>query len=166
MKLNWHPSVIAMLLAVLQSLFVRESSMAVLASMAVGLFALAVAAAGFFRSRRPRWRVAASRLIPAALYISILMSHLPLRAVFRIYRPAFDRAAAMIEKGSPPDTPFWIGPFRIRMAGRRGDSGTPYLATNTDRQEIDGFVRHPKGHGFNIWSCVALDDGWSCIAED
>jgi len=53
-----------------------------------------------------------------------------------------------------------------RHTSRKGDSGTPYLATNTDRQEIDGFVRHPKGLGFNIWSCVDLDDGWSCIAED
>lgn len=166
MKIKWYPSAIAILLAFLQSLFVREDSMAVFASMAVGLCALIFTVMGFFQSQRPRWRVVASRLIPATLYIGTLLSHLPLRTVFRVYRPDFDRAAAMIEKSTPPDTPFWIGPFRITMVGRRGDSGAPYLATNKDQWEIDGFVRHPKGHGFNLWSCVPLDDAWSCIAED
>ncbi len=57
-------------------------------------------------------------------------------------------------------------PSRIKMAGRRGDSGTPYLSLNQEGWEIDGFVWHPDGHGFNLWLCITLDDAWSYISED
>jgi hypothetical protein len=160
------PSGIGVLAAVWLSLFIREDTIAVLSSMGVGLFAVAFAVAECLRPRRPRWQILAAWLIPAALFTGITCSHLPLRLVFRLYRVDFDRVATRIENGTPPETPFWIGPFRITMVGRRGDSGTPYVATNRDTSEIDGFVKHPKGHGFNLWSCVPLDDAWSYIAED
>ena len=57
-------------------------------------------------------------------------------------------------------------PSRIKMAGRRGDSETPYLSLNQEEWEIDGFVWHPDGYGFNLWSCITLDDAWSYISED
>ena len=83
-----------------------------------------------------------------------------------IHRAEFDRVASQIEAGIPPATPFWIGPFKIKMAGRRGDSGTPYLSSNQEDWEIDGFVKDPLGRGFNLWSCITLDNEWSYIAED
>lgn len=156
----------AALTAVLLSLFVREELFLLLCSMAVGLFALAFAVIGCLAAHRPRWQVLVIWLIPATLFITIACSHLPLRLTFRAHRAQFDRVAALIEQGAPPAVPFWIGPFRIKMVGRRGDSGTPYVATNRDSSEIDGFVKHPKGHGFNLWSCIPLDDSWAYIAED
>lgn len=160
------PSGIAVLTAVALSLFVRDYSILLLVSLGVGLFALAIAVEGCFRPRRPRWRILAARLIPAALFIGIACTHLPLRLVFSLHRAEFDRVASLIESGTQPQTPFRIGLFRIRMAGLRDPSGTPYLATNEDRWEIEGFVRHPKGQGFNLWSCVTLDESWSYIKED
>jgi hypothetical protein len=157
---------IAFLAAVFLSVFMREGSMILLCSMVVGLFAVAFALAGCIRSRRPRWHTLSLWLVPAAVFVSISCSHLPLRLVFRLHRAEFDRVATLIEKGTPPAVPFWIGPFRITMVGRRGDSGTPYVATNTEKSEIDGFVRHPEGHGFNLWSWIPLDESWSYIAED
>jgi hypothetical protein len=100
------------------------------------------------------------------VFAAVAGSGLPLRFVFHLYRTDFDRVAAQIESGTPPPTPFWIGPFRIRMVGRRGDHGIPYVATNEDESEIDGFVKHPDGHGFNLWSSVTLDEAWAYIAED
>ena len=40
------------------------------------------------------------------------------------------------------------------------------LVLVADTYEINGFVRHPDGQGFNLWSCIRLDDAWSYIAED
>ena len=160
------PSGIAVLAATLVSLFLREDTVGILASFVVVLFALALALARCLRTQRPRWQILASTLIPAALFAGIACSSLPLRLVFRLHRAEFDRVASQIEMGTPPATPFWIGPFKIKMVGRRGDSGTPYVATNEEKSEIDGFVSHPKGDGFNLWSCVTLDDKWAYIAED
>jgi hypothetical protein len=160
------PSVIAVLAAILVSLFLREDTIGLLASLVVALFALALALARCLRPQRPRWKILVATLVPALLFCVVASSTLPLRLVFRLHRAEFDRVASQIEIGAPPATPFWIGPFKIKMVGRRGDSGTPYVATNQEKSEIDGFVRHPDGHGFNLWSCVRLDDQWSYIAED
>ncbi len=160
------PSGIAILAAILVSVFLREYTIGILASLVVALFALAFALARCLRPQRPRWQILASTVIPAALFAGIACSSLPLRFMFRLHRAEFDRVASQIEMGTPPATPFWIGPFKIKMVGRRGDTGTPYVATNEEKSEIDGFVKHPKGHGFNLWSCVTLDDRWAYIAED
>jgi hypothetical protein len=160
------PSGIAVLAAFLVSVFLREDTVGILASFVVALFALALALARCLRPQRPRWQILASTLIPAVVFAGITCSNLPLRLVFRLHRAEFDRVVSQIEMGALPATPFWIGPFKIKMVGRRGDSGTPYVATNEEKSEIDGFVKHPKGNGFNLWSCVTLDDKWAYIAED
>ncbi len=105
-------------------------------------------------------------VIPAVLYIAITLPNIPLKIVFGVYRAEFDQVATQIEKGNPPETPFWIGPFKINKTGlrRRRQTAALYLASNNDKWEINGFVRDPNG--FNLWSCVKLDDSWSYIEED
>ena len=162
------PSSIAVVAAILVSIFLIEESIGILSCLAVvGLVALTVAGVRCIHTKDSRWRVLVLTLVPAAIiFVGIAWPHIPLRLAFRIYRAEVDRAASQIETGTPPQTPFWIGPFKIKMAGRRGNSGTPYLSSNQDEWEIDGFVKHPEGHGFNLWSCIQLDDTWSYIAED
>jgi len=160
------PSTVAVVVAILVSIFLIEETIVILSCLAVGLVALVVAVIQCIHTKHSRWRVLVLTLAPAALFVGIVWSHIPLRIAFRIHRAEFDRVASQIEAGAPPATPFWIGPFRIKMAGHRCDSGTPYLSSNQEEWEIDGFVRHPHGQGFNLWSCITLDDEWSYIAED
>ena len=160
------PSAIAILAAVIVSVFLIEDTIVILSCMAVALVGIAVAAVRCIHAKRSRLRVLAVTLAPVVVFVSIAWTHLPVRVVFHTLRLRFEQAASQIEAGAPPATPFWIGPFKIRMAARRGDSGTPYLASNEESYEINGFVRHPEGHGFNLWSCIRLDDAWSYIAED
>ena len=164
------PSVIAIVAAVLVSLFLIEHTLVILSCLAVAMVflmvSLVVSVGRSIHRKHSLWQAMLFTLVPAILFVGIASTHIPLRITFRLYRAEFDRAAAQIEAGDPPATPFWIGPFKIKMAGRRGDSGTPYLSSNQAEWEIEGFVRHPDGHGFNIWSCITLDDEWSYIAED
>ncbi|MCP4135982.1 MAG: hypothetical protein GY754_33745 [bacterium] len=160
------PGAVAVGAAILVCVFLIEETLVKLSCMAVGLMALSLAVVRSINTKHSRWRVLASTLIPAVLFIGIAWTHVPLRIAFRIYRSEFDRVASQIESGTPPLVPFRIGPFKIEMVGRRRDSGPPYLGSNQDEWEINGFVKHPDGHGFNLWSCIRLDDVWSYIAED
>lgn len=160
------PSAIALLMAIVISIVVIEDTSVILICLAVALVGLATAAVRSIHAKESRLHAIGLTLAPVVIFVVVAWSHLPLRLAFRVLRPQFDEAALQIQASNPPDAPFWIGPFRIKMAGRRGDSGTPYLASNEDTWEINGFVRHPDGHGFNLWSCITLDDAWSYISED
>jgi hypothetical protein len=105
-------------------------------------------------------------VLPLILYFAIIVTDLPLRLAFTLNRTEFDRVAARVENNDAPQTPFWIGPFRIAMAGKRGGSGAVYLAANSNQWEINGFVPNPEGRGFNLWSASQLDDRWSFVVED
>jgi len=160
------PSAIAVLTAVFVSITLVDDVVVILACMTVALVGLGVAGVRSIQTGGSRWRAFGSAMTPVVLFVAIAWSHVPLHIAFRLHRSQFDEVAAQIEAGDPPVTPFWIGPFKIERAGRRGASGTPYLAVNAEPSEVDGFVRHPDGHGFNLWSCITLDDSWSVIAED
>ena len=160
------PSAVAILAACLVSIVLIERVTVILTCAAIVWVTVAVAGVRWALTRTSRWRAIGATIAPAILFVAIAGSHLPLRLAFRLYRSQFEQAALQIEAANPPATPFRIGPFKIRMAGRRGDSGTPYLASNDETYEINGFVRHPDGYGFNLWSCITLDDAWSYIAED
>ncbi len=115
----------------------------VIASLVVGQCALVAGVTRCWRPQRHRLSVFTRTLFPAVVFAAVAGSGLPLRFVFHLYRTDFDRVAAQIESGTPPPTPFWIGPFKIKMVGRRGDRGIPYVATNEDESEVDGFVSDP-----------------------
>jgi hypothetical protein len=160
------PSAIAALTAVIVTIVLIEDTIVLLACLLVALIGFAVTAVRCIQTKHSRLRALGLTLAPAIVFLAIAWSHFPLRLTFRILRPRFEQVASQIEAGTPPATPFWIGPFKIKMVGRHGEAGTPYLASNAKSYEIDGFVRHPDGRGFNLWSCIRLDDAWSYIAED
>lgn len=160
------PSTFAVLSAVFVSIVLIEDTIILLACLAVALVTPAIASIRCIHPKRSRWRAFGLTITPAILFILIAWSHIPLRLVFWFHRSQFEQVVSEFEAGNPPATPFRIGPFKIKVAGRRGESGTPYLATNEESSEIEGFVRHPDGQGFNLWSCITLDDEWSYIAED
>ncbi len=160
------PSAIAVLAAIFVSVFLIEDTIVILSCMAVALVGSAVAVVRCIYTKRSRWRAPGLTIAPVILFVAITWSHIPVRLVFHACRTKFDQVASQIDAGTPPATPFWIGPYKIEMAGRRGDAGTPYVCRNQVSGEITGFVKHPEGRGFNIWSCIRLDDEWSYIAED
>ena len=104
--------------------------------------------------------------LPWLLFGAVCWSQAPLRLAFLAYRPQFEQVARSIETGREPQTPLTIGPFRIVAVGRRYGTGTPYLATVGPPGDLEGFVRDPAGRGFNLWSCVRLNDHWSFVSED
>ncbi|MDP6046437.1 MAG: hypothetical protein QGH94_13305 [Phycisphaerae bacterium] len=158
------PGLVAVLAAVVVSLALIPVMIELLLCFVLATVTLALAVTRCINARGSRLRVFASTIIPAVLFVGIVCTHTPLRLAFWAYRGEFDQVACQMEAGEQPQTPFWIGPFNIRMAGRRGK--IPYLASNNEPYEIDGFARHPAGQGFNLWSCITLDDTWSYIRED
>ena len=105
-------------------------------------------------------------LAPTVLFVSLSSSHLPLRLAFQWYQDDFEAIARNLQEGRSPETPFRVGPFLVTEVGRRSGDSIPYFDVRGQRQEVEGFVRHPLGDGFNLWSCISLTENWSYIAED
>ena len=138
------PSVIAVVAAILVSILLMEETVVILSCLAVALVGLYVALVRCIQPKRSRWRALVLTLVPALLFVTIAGSHIPLRLAFRMYRAEFDRAASQIEAGTPPATPFRIGPFRIRMAGRRISTDDPYSHSYAGGSTISSlFFFHP-----------------------
>lgn len=75
-----------------------------------------------------------------------------------------DAIAQRIKDGEAIATPFKIGPYQIKEAGIRNN--VVFLWTKTKPSGCSGFVQHPKGDGFNLWSCKKVTPNWAYISED
>ena len=150
--------------AFLVSVFIRENSGVKIIAGAVGSISLAATWWGFHQTQYPLRQIILHRFVFAAVFVGLVWYNLPLKAVFYVSRPAFEQAASQLLKSGEVKTPFWIGPFRIRYAGVK--NSVPYLGTNKGEWEIEGFVRHPEGEGFNPWSFKKLDRNWAYVSED
>ncbi len=99
-----------------------------------------------------------------AILLSVATSNWPLQAAYVLSRPSFDRVAAQVRAGEPPNTPCSIGLFRIRKA-EMYHNGIVCLWTNTTGST--GFVQTgPDDLPFNLWSHTQLDNSWQFISED
>jgi len=108
-------------------------------------------------------------LIGSIVVVSLSWTGAPLKIAFQAHQEEFDAISSKLIKGEEVSFPLWIGPFRFVDGGvrKRGDSPeTPYLAANTNRYEVNGFVRNPDGSGFNLWTMLPLNDQWSYVEED
>lgn len=100
----------------------------------------------------------------AGLVAAMGMANLPLRIVFFAFQGEFDRLAGELAAGKPVRFPASIGPFELIAGGVRDQ--TPYFIDSGNANEINGFVNHPEGHGFNIWSVTPLGRDWAYVSED
>lgn len=105
-------------------------------------------------------------LIGVLLGLGLALTHAPLRVAFVYSEPEFDSLAERLMNQEDVDFPLWVGPFRVVDGGIREGAQVPYLMTSGDVHEINGFVRHPTGYGFNIWSMISLGGNWSYVRED
>ena len=100
----------------------------------------------------------------AAMIVALGWTNLPLRLVFSAFRGDFDRLTGELVAGKTVTYPTSIGPFQFIAGGVRGE--TAYLISSGDPHEINGFVNHPEGYGFNIFSVSPVGGGWAYICED
>ncbi|MEM1070979.1 MAG: hypothetical protein AAGI63_18885 [Planctomycetota bacterium] len=101
-----------------------------------------------------------------AILLATLVLGTPLRLAFRLSRPSLDRIAERVADEEQIQTPFWVGPFRIRKA-ELDRNGVVCLWTDDSPQGRTGFVRHePSELPFNLWSHTVLDHDWQLIHED
>ncbi len=156
----------ALALSVFLSLIVRERVAVLLATLLIILiWIFSVSILACIR-KKFHWRTATVHLCSLTIFATSSLYSLPLKLAFSVYEAEFENAVARLSDHSTPSiTPMRIGPFTIHQIGQR-KSGVPYLATNKDSWEINGFVRHPEGHGFNLWSEITLNENWAYIAED
>lgn len=104
--------------------------------------------------------------ITAALIVSVLGTHWPLRLAYAQSRPAFDQVAEQVRAGNATKTPGWIGLFYIEKA-EIYHNGVVCLWTNDHPNGPTGFVQHgPENLPFNIWTKILLDDTWQFVSED
>lgn len=75
-----------------------------------------------------------------------------------------EKIAMQIKNGETIETPFYLGVYKIKEVGIR--KNTVYLWTDPDPSGPTGFVQHPEGVGFNLWSATNVDDNWAYIKED
>ena len=101
-----------------------------------------------------------------AVLLSVVTSNWPLQAAYVLSRTSFDRVAEQVRAGDPPDTPCFIGLFRIRKA-EVYRNGIVCLWTDDDSGGPTGFVQTgPHDLPFNLWSHTPLDNSWQFISED
>ncbi len=152
--------------AILLSVWVREESLVYLVSFLIAALGAGSAIVGGVAAVGYRRQALLLTLAPTIVFVVLSCSHWPLKLAFHFYEDEFEAIARSLENGEVLQTPTRVGPFRIQEVGRRSDGAVPYLDVRGRKGEIVGFVRHPLGEGFNLWSCITLTDNWSFIAED
>ena len=89
--------------------------------------------------------------VTAALIVSVLGTHWPLRLAYAHSKPAFDQVAAQVRAGDATKAPGWVGLFYIEKA-EIYHNGVVCLWTNDHPNGPTGFVQHgPENLPFNIW---------------
>ena len=162
---EWYvPALQATFLACVISVVVIEQTVVIVSAILCVVACLIMAAALAFERRSSSRQILTACLLPAALFVGLTCSHLPLKLAFASQRGAFDRAADAILAGEPPELARWYGPFRIVAWGDR--AGTPYLVLRGEDGNPEVFAREPEGRGFNIWSIIHIDGQWSFVSED
>jgi hypothetical protein len=114
------------------------------------------------------YRMKLLAVVAATIALTVVPTHWPLRLVFAISRPGFERLAVQLERGKAPQTPTRIGPFCVREAGIK-DHSYAFFWTTTHPSGSMGFVKCPDeflASEFNIWFKLALGNGWHLVVED
>ncbi|MEO0806468.1 MAG: hypothetical protein AAFY33_09200 [Cyanobacteria bacterium J06643_4] len=153
------------LLSIAASLWLLEPAFVMVVCFFLGMVTFILL--GFMSTSPRHWRshfVAGA--VTAALIVSVLGTHWPLRLAYAQSKPAFDQAAEQVRAGNVPETPGWIGLFYIEKA-EIYHNGVVCLWTNDHPSGPTGFVQHgPDNLPFNIWTEILLDDTWQFVSED
>lgn len=161
----------SLLICSVVSLLFREDTVVLFTGAFLGLLNMILCARVLLTASTQRKNLTAVALLVATLIpIGIAYTDYPLKLAFRFVAPRFDEIANQVSTGAGvPPTPFQIGIFQITEVGVRGKEHVPYFRTYGETNagfDMVGFVRHPLGHGFNLWSSITLNDHWAFIAED
>jgi hypothetical protein len=166
-KMPLMTAVVSIMLATAMSLWVMERVTVTLGC--VVLMIVAAIVANRFLAKNPTARTSTAWfgfLVALAYPIFVGMTDAPLKVAFWSVKGRFESLAEQMVTGVPPSTPVRIGPFVVKKVGVRGMPPVPFFLTSGHLSEINGFVKDPHGDGFNLWSLIQLDGGWSYISED
>jgi hypothetical protein len=172
MKASWSALLVACLLVCVFSVWVNEAMIVALVGILSAIVFVAVACREFNLAVRLGTKELWGILGVAALIVALGWTNLPLRVVFLAFHGKFDRLAGELVAGRPVHFPTSIGPFQFVGGGVRDfvvggvRHKTAYFICSGDVNEINGFVNHPEGYGFNLWSVNSLGKGWSYVCED
>lgn len=155
---------IAVLLVSLFSIMVNEAKIVALVGIFSGIVFFAVACREFNLAVRLGTKELWGITGIVALIVALGWTNLPLRVVFFAFHREFDRLAGELAASKPVDFPRSVGPFGLVGGGVRNK--TVYFISSGNPNEINGFVNHPEGYGFNLWSMTGLGKGWSYVSED
>jgi len=100
-----------------------------------------------------------------AIFVSVPITHWPLRLAFKFSRPAFDRIAHSLQSGLSVPQPVRAGLFEIKKAEVYNRKVCLWINLNPNGKT--GFTLCPPGNlPFNLWSTIHLDADWQFISED
>ncbi len=119
------------------------------------------------RSVRAKWTNAIVGIVCLAIFVSVPLTHWPLRVAYRLSRPSFEAVAKSLQTGTKYPYPLRVGLFSIKKAEIYNLNGKICLWTDLSPSGKTGFTKCPSNDlPFNIWSSFKLDDEWQLISED
>lgn len=102
-----------------------------------------------------------------AVFVSVPVTHWPLRLAYKLSRPSFDAVAQSLQSGAKFPQPIRVGLFSIEKAEIYERNGKICLWTDLEPSGNMGFTKCPPHDvPFNLWSMIKLDDSWQYVSED
>jgi hypothetical protein len=119
------------------------------------------------KSVRIRWANGLIGLVCAAVFVSVPLTHWPLRFAYKLSRPSFKAVARSLQSGAKFQKPMRVGLFTIEKAEIYDLNGKVCLWTDLSPSGKTGFAMCPPDDvPFNLWSMIALDGDWQFVSED
>lgn len=160
-------ALLAFIFAIVFSIWVREDDAVIILCTLLAVVVACVGGRFLVGNRDARTSGAwIAVLFSVGVPVFVAITDAPLKLAFWFVESRLETLANDVTIGNPPVTPFRAGIFVIKQVGVRGTPPVPFFLTSGDLGEINGFVRHPNGYGFNVWSSIRLNDNWAYIAED
>ena len=111
------------------------------------------------KSARARWMNGLIGLACLAVFVSVPLTHWPLRLAYKLSRPSFDAVAQSLQSGTTFQKPMRVGLFEIKKAEVYDLNGKICLWTDLNPSGKTGFTKCPPNDvPFNLWSMIELDD--------
>jgi hypothetical protein len=114
-----------------------------------------------------RWINGLSALACLAVFVSVPLTHWPLRLAYKLSRPSFNSVAQSLQSGAKFQQPIRVGLFTIEKAEIYDMNGRICLWTDLNPSGKTGFTKCPPNDvPFNLWSMIELDQDWQFVSED
>ncbi|BCM90950.1 hypothetical protein IAD21_02813 [Abditibacteriota bacterium] len=119
------------------------------------------------RSVRAKWVNVIAGVTCLVIFVSVPLTHWPLRLAYILSRPSFEALAQSLQTGTKYPHSMRVGAFYIKKAEIYNIDGKICLWTDLSPSGKTGFTRCPSNDlPFNLWSSLKLDGDWQFVSED